>query len=300
MGKKNRGGNGGGGKGGGGGGGDGMGKFGGIDKRQHQGEGGTRVVQIEGTSEAGGGGKVKLSMKQKRMIKEERRSEKKQAAKIEQRIEAKKAPMAASAPMAVKANPLSRTSSTTRAHLTSAAFASLKLSAATQRAIHEVLGYETMTAVQEQTLPVALAGKDVIAKAKTGTGKTIGFLLPTIERLLAARAGGGARRGVLALAISPTRELASQIREEAEQLISFHKPALSTLVVVGGTNVTADARKLATNPPSLLVGTPGRLNDLLANHGAAALLSGLVTLIFDEADQLLEMGFRPDVLKVCA
>ena len=94
--------------------------------------------------------------------------------------------------MAVKANPLSRTSSTTRAHLTSAAFASLKLSAATQRAIHEVLGYETMTAVQEQTLPVALAGKDVIAKAKTGTGKTIGFLLPTIERLLAARAGGGA------------------------------------------------------------------------------------------------------------
>ena len=77
------------------------------------------------------------------------------------------------------------TSSTTRAHLTSASFAALPLSAPTQRAIAEVLRYEQMTLVQEQTLPVALRGTDVIAKAKTGTGKTIGFLLPTIERIFA-------------------------------------------------------------------------------------------------------------------
>ena len=219
-------------------------------------------------------------MKQQRLANEARRAEAKAAERAEKK----------------KANPLSRTSSTTRAHLTQAAFVALPLSAATQRAIHEVLGYETMTLVQEQTLPVALTGKDVIAKAKTGTGKTIGFLLPTIERL--AGGGGGHGRGVRALAISPTRELAYQIREEAEQLITFHKPALASYCVVGGTNVNADASRLSSSPPALLVGTPGRLNDLLANHGLAGLAAGLEVLIFDEADQLLEMGFRPDVLRI--
>ena len=98
-----------------------------------------------------------------------------------------------------KANPLSRTSSTTRAHLTASSFGSLPLSAPTQRAISEVLRYERMTLVQEQTLPVALRGVDVIAKAKTGTGKTIGFLLPTVERLasLAHTSGGSLPRGFL-------------------------------------------------------------------------------------------------------
>ena len=102
----------------------------------------------------------------------------------------------------------------------------------------EVLCYEKMTLVQEQTLPLALKGKDIIAKAKTGTGKTIGFLLPTIERL-AARCkptAGGAKapwRGVLALAISPTRELAGQIRDECEQLITFHKASCGLVHVRG-------------------------------------------------------------------
>jgi len=196
-----------------------------------------------------------------------------------------------------KSNPQSRTSSTTRAHLTSASFASLGLSPLTARAVAEVLRYETMTLVQEATLPVALQGKDVIAKAKTGTGKTIGFLLPTIERLVASGARGGA---IHALAISPTRELASQIREEAEQLLTFHKQAsgFSSLVVVGGTNVSSDIAKLRARPPTLLVATPGRLNDLLANHGLDKLVASLRTLIFDEADQLLEMGFRPDVERI--
>jgi len=228
----------------------------------------------------GSSGDAGASMKQQRLANEARRAEAKAAERAEKK----------------KANPLSRTSSTTRAHLTQAAFVALPLSAATQRAIHEVLGYETMTLVQEQTLPVALTGKDVIAKAKTGTGKTIGFLLPTIERL--AGGGGGRGRGVRALAISPTRELAYQIREEAEQLITFHKPALASYCVVGGTNVNADASRLSSSPPALLVGTPGRLNDLLANHGLAGLAAGLEVLIFDEADQLLEMGFRPDVLRI--
>jgi superfamily II DNA/RNA helicase len=197
-------------------------------------------------------------------------------------------------------NSLSRTSSTTRAHLTSASFAALPLSQPSQRAISEVLGYEQMTLVQEQTLPVALEGKDIIAKAKTGTGKTIAFLLPTIEQLAAHVKAAPRQRGVLALAISPTRELASQIRDECEQLITFHKPALSSRVVFGGTNVHADVKGLTQATPSVLVATPGRLNDLLANHGLASLFDGLRALIFDEADQLLEMGFRPDVLKLLA
>ena len=191
-------------------------------------------------------------------------------------------------------NLLSRTSSTTRAHLTSAKFSSLGLSAPTARAVSEVLCYETMTLVQEATMPVIMKGRDVIAKAKTGTGKTIGFLLPTIERL------AGGPRGIAALAISPTRELASQIQAECEQLITFHKPALSSFVVVGGTNVHADVSRLAARPPSVLVATPGRLKDLLLNHGLASKMAGLRTLIFDEADQLLSMGFRPDIEAILA
>ena len=109
-----------------------------------------------------------------------------------------------------KANPTSRTSSTTRAHLTETTFASLPISPLTKRAIAEVLCYETLTKVQAETLPLALQGLDLIAKARTGTGKTVAFLLPTIERLLAAAARPGA--GVQAVAISPTRELASQIQ----------------------------------------------------------------------------------------
>ena len=109
-----------------------------------------------------------------------------------------------------KANPASRTSSTTRAHLTETTFASLPISALTKRAIAEVLCYQTLTKVQAETLPLALQGIDLIAKARTGTGKTVAFLLPTIERLLAAGARPGS--GVQAVAISPTRELASQIQ----------------------------------------------------------------------------------------
>eukprot|EP00966_Prymnesium_polylepis_P040049 930004-Prymnesium_polylepis.1 len=171
-----------------------------------------------------GAPKMKLSMKQKRAAKDARRAEAKGAERAEKPASSHQSSHdslfsgGGGAPPA-KANPLSRTSNTTRAHLTGKAFAALPLSAPTQRAIKEVLGYETMTLVQEQTLPVALGGKDVIAKAKTGTGKTIGFLLPTIERLIKSggiaggtgAGNGNGRKGVRALAISPTRELAYQI-----------------------------------------------------------------------------------------
>ena len=236
-------------------------------------------------------GLATLSKKQKRLARAEK--------KALERTEAKEVTASDEPGSSNKANPLSRTSSTTRAHLTTAQFTSMPLSAPTQRAIAEVLHYDHMTAVQEQTLPVGLRGADIIAKARTGTGKTMGFLLPAIERIVAHnKAASAPVRGIRALAISPTRELAAQIRDEAEQLITFHKPALSSLVVVGGTSVEKDVKKLFSSPPSLLVATPGRLCDLLLNHGATRLLASLLVLIFDEADQLLEMGFRPDVLKI--
>ena len=106
-----------------------------------------------------------------------------------------------------KANPASRTSSTTRAHLTETTFASLPISALTKRAIAEVLCYQTLTKVQAETLPLALQGIDLIAKARTGTGKTVAFLLPTIERLLAAGARPGSGVQAVANAKSSTGRL---------------------------------------------------------------------------------------------
>ena len=185
---------------------------------------------------------------------------------------------------------------TSRSHLTTTAFSSLKISAASKRAFTEVLRYNEMTLVQQQALPPALEGYDVIAKARTGTGKTIAFLLPTVERL--ASSSRGDARQIPALIISPTRELASQIRNECEQLITFHKPRLSSKLVVGGTKVEADVKAIFAQPPLILVATPGRLNDLLYNFGLTKLCGALQTLVFDEADQLLEMGFRPDVTKI--
>ena len=211
------------------------------------------------------------------------------------------AAFATAAPPAARAAPhaASRTSSTTRAHMTASRFAELPISPLTKRAIAEVLGYETCTLVQAQTLPVALTGRDVIAKAKTGTGKTIAFLLPTIERLLRLTENGprAGTAGVLAIAISPTRELAAQIGAECDLLLRFC-PHLSCRVVFGGTNVKQDARNLTQRAPAVLVATPGRLNDLLYNYNLAQMAAGLTTLIFDEADQLLEMGFRPDITRI--
>jgi len=165
----------------------------------------------------------------------------------------------------------------------------------TKKAISSVLGYELMTKVQAQSCPVALTGVDVLAKAKTGTGKTISFLLPALEHAVAPPEDPGQ---IKVLCLSPTRELAQQIYKEAEQLARFHT-GVKVQCVVGGTNIATDKRKLKDGaPPAILVGTPGRLNDLLENEGLAARLKGMRCLVFDEADQLLDMGFRPAINKM--
>ena len=134
-----------------------------------------------------------------------------------------------------------RTSSTTRAHLTGVAFATLQgvVSPNTLRAIAEVLGYPTMTQVQEQALPVCARGGDVVAKAKTGTGKTLAFMVPSVDRAAASKPH---RRGLSALVLSPTRELAAQTVEEGKLLATFH--GLRVACVYGGTKIQKDYSEL--------------------------------------------------------
>ena len=153
-----------------------------------------------------------------------------------------------------------------------------------------------MSKVQAQTIGVSLRGGDVLARAKTGTGKTLAFLVPAIERL---RLQGPNRRAdsVGALIISPTRELATQIAEEAKMLLHY-LPHFQLQVVFGGTNIRTDLSKLKRRAPDVLVATPGRLNDLLENHGLQQQMKALSVMVFDEADQLLEMGFRPAITQM--
>jgi ATP-dependent RNA helicase MSS116 len=189
------------------------------------------------------------------------------------------------------------------AHITGNKFADLNISAESRRAMAEVFKYEFMTAVQAETLPLILKGssdhQDCLAKAKTGTGKTLAFMIPTIERIMAAMSNRSKNRSdICCLVISPTRELASQIGAETEKLLSFHKKEIQKVVVcVGGTNKNKDVRSLAGTTP-IVVATPGRLLDHLQNGGLAERMARLDSLILDEADQLLDMGFRPDIERI--
>jgi ATP-dependent RNA helicase MSS116 len=169
----------------------------------------------------------------------------------------------------------------------------------------EVFQYEFMTEVQAQTLPVILDSKrkiDVLAKAKTGTGKTLGFLLPAVEQLLVSIKGNSKSKNSLGcLVISPTRELAYQIAKEGEKLLTFHtNPKLSVACSVGGTNINKDRNILKRGNVNILVATPGRLLDHLQNPdlNLTSQISNLEVLVLDEADCLLDMGFRPDIERI--
>ena len=192
-----------------------------------------------------------------------------------------------------------RTTATTLSEVTESRFDGLaNVNEVLKRAIRETFQYEFMTRVQQQSLPVCLTGEDVVAKARTGTGKTISFLLPALQRMLEA----GVRRGKIAtLILSPTRELAKQIETEAKGLTSFCGDRIRVGCIVGGQGVPKrELAQLAQNPPTLLVATPGRLQDHLENGAGimGGLLDQLSVLIFDEADQLLDMGFRPTILRI--
>ena len=138
-----------------------------------------------------------------------------------------------------------------------AAFGEQKLSEPLTKAL-EAMKLEHMTEIQAKTLGPALEGLDVLGRARTGTGKTVAFLVPALENSASHRAPDR----IDVLAISPTRELASQISEQGEQLLAF-SPKRPVQVMFGGTKKPRDIRQLERNCPSLLVATPGRLLDHL-------------------------------------
>ena len=153
------------------------------------------------------------------------------------------------------------------------------------------LGYEEPTPVQERAIPLVLEGHDIIAAAKTGTGKTAAFSLPSMDKLGHAKG----ERGPLMLVVTPTRELAAQIAEVCEAVAkSTHHRVLS---VVGGVsyNPQISALKRGTD---VLIATPGRLIDLMEQK--AAHLDHVEVLVLDEADRMLDMGFLPSVKKIVA
>ncbi|KAH9731615.1 DEAD-box ATP-dependent RNA helicase 31 [Citrus sinensis] len=162
-------------------------------------------------------------------------------------------------------------------------------------------GYEKMTIVQEATLPVLLKGKDVLAKAKTGTGKTVAFLLPSIEVVIKSPPvdRDQKRPPILVLVICPTRELATQAATEASTLLKYH-PSIGVQVVIGGDSWAMFVFSRIQNS-QILVATPGRLRDHIENTaGFATRLMGVKVLVLDEADHLLDMGFRKDIEKIIA
>ena len=153
------------------------------------------------------------------------------------------------------------------------------------------LGYEMPTPVQEQAIPLVLEGRDLIAAAKTGTGKTAAFSLPALDGLGHAKGG----QGPLMLVVTPTRELAQQIGEvcAAVAVSTHHRIA----TVVGGLSYEPQIQKLK-HGTDVLIATPGRLVDLM-DQGAAR-LGDVEVLVLDEADRMLDMGFWPTMKKVVA
>lgn len=161
-----------------------------------------------------------------------------------------------------------------------------------ERALKAVakLGFDAPTPVQEQAIPFVLEGRDVIAAASTGTGKTAAFLLPTMGTLPSVKRGPRAPR---ILVVSPTRELAQQIAHTAMKI--GRETNHFTTTVFGGTSYGPQINELRRGT-DVLIATPGRLNDLI-DRGVVD-LSAIEVLVLDEADRMLDMGFLPDVSKI--
>jgi ATP-dependent RNA helicase MSS116 len=145
--------------------------------------------------------------------------------------------------------------------LTNSDFSNLEsLHPATKRALSETMGLQYMTKNQAKPYSTAFSGMDVLGRARMGTGKTLEFLLPAIERILNHQSLHQPGKNVGVLIISPTRELATQIGDQAEKLLTFHEEA-KVQVMFGGTNIGRDISPLNWLLPSILVATPGRFLD---------------------------------------
>ncbi len=159
------------------------------------------------------------------------------------------------------------------------------------------LGYEQPSPIQEQAIPLVLEGRDLMAGAQTGTGKTAAFALPTLQRLAphASTSASPARHPIRVLVLAPTRELAVQV-EESFREYAKHMP-IRTAIVYGGTDMNAQILALRKGV-EVLVATPGRLLDHVQNK--TLMLNQVSVLILDEADRMLDMGFMPDIKRIIA
>ncbi len=173
-------------------------------------------------------------------------------------------------------------------------FESLGLSAELLRAVSEK-GYTTPSPIQQQAIPLILEGRDLMGGAQTGTGKTAGFTLPLLQRLMETTKEQKGRRPIRALVLTPTRELAAQVAESV-QMYGKHLPLKST-VVFGGVSINPQKQKLVRGV-DILVATPGRLLDHVGQRSVD--LSQVDILVLDEADRMLDMGFIHDIRKVLA
>ncbi|MEM6852468.1 MAG: DEAD/DEAH box helicase, partial [Pseudomonadota bacterium] len=157
------------------------------------------------------------------------------------------------------------------------------------RAVSEA-GYASPTPIQQQAIPEALVGKDVLGIAQTGTGKTASFTLPMIDRLSKGRARARMPRSLI---LAPTRELAAQVAENFETYGKYHK--LNMALLIGGVSFGDQDAKL-TRGVDVLIATPGRLLDHFER--GKLLLTGIEIMVVDEADRMLDMGFIPDIERI--
>lgn len=146
------------------------------------------------------------------------------------------------------------------------------------------MGFEETTPIQEKTIPLCLEGRDIIGQAQTGTGKTVAFGIPLVERI------GNQDEGIKGLVVAPTRELAIQVAEELNKLGQYK--GIRALPIYGGQDINRQIRALK-NRPQIIVGTPGRLMDHMRRRTIR--LQNVATVVLDEADEMLNMGFVEDI-----
>ena len=166
-------------------------------------------------------------------------------------------------------------------------FTNLKLNAELLAGLRD-LGFTQPTPIQSEAIPPALDGRDLLACAMTGSGKTVAFLLPIVQRLMSKP-----RRTTRALVLTPTRELAAQILEELND-VAVHTPVTGA-AVFGGVGMGPQEHAFRSGV-DIIIGTPGRLLDHFARPYAR--LTGLEFLVLDEADRMLDMGFMPDIRRI--
>jgi superfamily II DNA/RNA helicase len=169
-------------------------------------------------------------------------------------------------------------------------FSNLGLSPKVEAAV-QAAGFETPTPIQANAIPIAVTGRDVLGIAQTGTGKTASFVLPMLTRLERGRARARMPRTLI---LEPTRELAAQVAEAFELLGRNHK--LTVALLIGGVSYDEQDKKLDRGA-DVVIATPGRLLD--HRERGKLLLTGIEILVVDEADRMLDMGFIPDIERIC-